>query len=263
MLSIIIPSYKDRCLQRTIDDIRKHAVGDIEIIAVLDGYADHVQGATIVRHGANRGLRQSVTNGVAISHGEYLLKCDAHCAFAPGFDKALLAEIEDNWIVIPRRYKLNIDQWELYDDAPIDYEKLIVDPDRIYGQPWPSRAKARRHLWIDETPVFQGSCWVMARTHWDRIGGLPEEGYGSFTQEPIQLAMKTWLGGGKVMVNKRTWYGHKHRLHARTHQVRQSEIDAGYRYSHDYWTNNRWFDRKHDFSWVLDRFGLSPKPEAA
>ena len=37
MLSIIIPSYKDPLLQRTIDDILENAQGDIEIIAVLDG----------------------------------------------------------------------------------------------------------------------------------------------------------------------------------------------------------------------------------
>jgi len=37
-LSIIIPSRDDRYLQKTIDDLIEKAVGEIEIIVVLDGY---------------------------------------------------------------------------------------------------------------------------------------------------------------------------------------------------------------------------------
>lgn len=38
MLSVIIPSWKDPLLQKTIDSLLENAGGEIEIIAVLDGY---------------------------------------------------------------------------------------------------------------------------------------------------------------------------------------------------------------------------------
>jgi len=257
MLSIIIPSRKDKYLQKTIDDIRKNAKGDIEIIAILDGYQDRISGATVIHNGNKRGLRDAVNSAVAISHGEYLLKCDAHCMFDEGFDIKLLADIEDNWVVIPRRYKLDTDKWVICEDdkEPIDYEKLILnDPDRIYGQQWPNRAKKQKDVLIDENMVFQGSCWVMSRKHWDWLDGLSEEGYGTFIQEPIEIALKTWLGGGKVMVNKKTWYAHQHRKFGRTHQVNEAEVKAGNDYSRDFWLNNRWDKRVHDLDWLIKRF---------
>lgn len=257
ILSIIIPSYKDPYLQRTIDDIRMHAKGEVEIIAVLDGYDDDVRGATVIRNEKKRGLRDSVNLGVAASQGDYILKCDAHCMFDEGFDIKLLSDIEDDWVVIPRRYKLDTDTWTIAEDDknPIDYEILIInDPDRIHGRPWVTRAKERRDILIDENMVFQGSCWVMSRKHWDRLGGLSTEGYGTFTQEPIEIALKTWLSGGKVMVNKKTWYAHQHRKFGRTHKVNKPEVQAGNSYSRDFWLNNRWDKRIHDLSWLMERF---------
>ena len=38
MISIIIPARQELYLQETISDLLEKAVGDIEIIAVLDGY---------------------------------------------------------------------------------------------------------------------------------------------------------------------------------------------------------------------------------
>lgn len=262
MLSIVIPSYLDKDLQRTIDDLRQKARGDIEILAVLDGYDDAIMGATIIRNETRLGMRGAINRGVEASHGEYILKCDAHCMFDEGYDVKLLSVIENNWIVVPRRYKLDTDHWVLYDDLPIDYEKLIINrPDRICGTPWNTRALERKDILLDETMVFQGSCYVLSRMHWDWLGGLQEEGYGTFTQEPIEICLKTWLGGGKVMINKNTWYAHKHRNHGRTYRFSSSkEIDPGNAYSRDFWLNNRWDKRVHDLEWVFDRFKLKYNP---
>lgn len=257
MLSIIIPSYKDPFLQKTINDIQKNARGEIEIIAILDGYQDDIKGSILICNMNKRGMRDGINSGVAISRGDYILKCDAHCMFDEGFDIKLLSSIENNWVVIPRRYKLDTDKWVICEDdrEPIDYERLVItEPDRICGQQWFSRAKERKNVLIDENMVFQGSCWVMSRKHWDFLGGLQEEGYGTFTQEPIEIALKTWLGGGKVMTNKNTWYAHQHRKFGRTHVMSSTEVRAGNSYSRDFWLNNRWEKRIHDLAWLLERF---------
>ena len=114
----------------------------------------------------------------------------------------------------------------------------------------------RNHVPIDETMLFQGSCYLMSRKHWDWLGGLQEEGYGSFAQEAVEVCLKTWLGGGKVIVNKNTWYAHKHRSFGRHVSPRRSDVQNGETYSRDFWLNNRWNKRIHDINWLTRRFGL-------
>ena len=240
-LSIIIPSVNDPRLQDTIDNLRQNAEGEIEVIVMMDEKRE--------------GMRAMINQGVAKSCGEYLMKVDDHCKFDKGFDVKILANIESDWIVVPRRYELDTDKWELMDDPPIDYERLVIDKlDKIGGVKWRSRARERKNVLLDETMVFQGSCWVMSRKHWDWLGELQEKGYGPFTQEPVELALKTWLGGGKVMVNKNTWYAHKHRKFGRVYAP--PGIKEGNKYSQDYWLNNRWEGRIHDLDWLMQRFGL-------
>lgn len=240
-LSIIIPSVNDPRLQDTVDDLRTNAGGKIEIIVMMDDKRE--------------GLRAMVNRGVAKSTGKYLMKVDDHCRFDKYYDTKLLADIEDSWIVVPRRYELDTDKWEVMDDIPIDCERLVINnPDKIGGVKWRTRARQRRDVLIDETMVFQGSCWVMSRKHWDWLGGLQEEGYGTFAQEPVELALKTWLGGGKVVVNKKTWYAHKHRKFGRIYAP--PGIREGNKYSRDFWLNDRWENRIHNLDWLMKRFGL-------
>lgn len=261
LVSIIIPCRKDPHLQQTVNDIRKNATGRIEVIVVLDGEKQDVGGADVcIQNEKTVGMRSSINKAVQVAKGDYILKTDAHCMFDYGFDKKMLANIEEDWIVTPVRYRLDVDSWKIYEGepTPIVYERLVIDnPDKIGGSEWKSRKRGREHLLIDENMVFQGSCWFMHRHHWDRVGPLQEYGYGTFTQEPVELALKTWLGGGKVMVNKTTWYAHKHRKYGRTYSaLGNDEVKNGNSYSRDYWLNNRWEGRKHDISWLMERFGV-------
>ena len=257
MISIIIPSAKDPHLQKTIDDIRQNALGEVEIVVVLDGTDQYVGGDVVKLLNPKRvGMRDTINRGVLASTGEFIMKCDSHCTFAKGFDLELVKGLEDNMIVVPRRYKLDVEKWEVMDDKPIDYDRLGIAPDKIGGAEWRSRARERRDIMFDETMVFQGSCWIMRRTHWERLGGLQTEGYGTFTQEPVELALKTWLGGGKVMVNKNTWYSHKHRKFKRSVGIDSEETKKGNAYSKDFWVHNRWEDRVHDLDWLMKRFGV-------
>jgi hypothetical protein len=104
--------------------------------------------------------------------------------------------------------------------------------------------------------VIQGSFYLLHKDHWQRIGPLDEYNYGPFTQEGVEIALKTWLGGGKVMVNKQAWYAHKHRSFGRVVSPRGEDVRRGNAFSRDYWLNNRWEERKHDLSWLMQRFFL-------
>lgn len=254
-LSIVIPSVNDPYLQKTVDGIRKSAKSEYEIIVVFDGFDGAIKNAKTVYSKERLGLRKTVNKGVEVSNGDYILKSDEHCMFDDGFDTKLLSNIEDNWIVVPSRHELDVENWKVIDNSQIDYERLVINnPDKIGGAKWMSQARKRRNVSIDETMVFQGSCYLMSRKHWNWLGGLQEEGYGPFAQEAIELALKTWLGGGKVMVNKTTWYAHKHRKFRRV--ISPYGVSKGNKYSQDYWLNNRWEGRVHDLNWLMRRFNL-------
>ena len=237
-VSIIIPTVNDPHLDKTIDNLRANAGGEIEII-VEEG----------------KGMRQAINDGVKRATGEYILKCDAHCTFDTNYDLKLLEGIQDDWVVSPRRYKLDVDNWKLFDDHPIDYMKIDVQIDKLHGAEDKRRTRERKDIMVDENMIFQGSCWVMSRKWWDRtIKELQIEGYGTFTQEPQEICLKTWLGGGKVMLNKNTWYSHRDRRFRRTVRVPGDEVRAGNEYSRDYWLSNKWPERIHDYEWLVERF---------
>lgn len=273
-VSVIIPSRNERFLPQTVADILAHATGDIEVIAVLDGYwPDPIlpddPRLTLIHRGTSQGMRAAINSAVAIAKGDYLLKCDGHCMFEPGFDEVLLADIEDNWIVIPRRDRLDAENWTLQKTGkpPIDLHYMscpLTNPDgfSMHGGIWPQRDRKRLDILIDETPSFQGSFWMMSRRHWNWLGGMSEEGYGTFTQEPTEIGMKTWLGGGAVMVNKKTTYYHLHKgkLHGRGYHQDKYEITRGHEWSARYWMNNKWEDRIHDFEWFVDKFNMPTWP---
>ena len=142
MLSIVIPSYKDPLLLNTIRDILEHSVTDIEIIPVIDGYDCRIDFGFDKRiHPVflkeRQGMRNTINTGVMVSEGEYLMRTDEHCSFAPGFDEVILKSIEDNWIVTPVRYKLDVEKWER-EDEPIYYEKLVIGISKGYGKKFSS-----------------------------------------------------------------------------------------------------------------------------
>jgi glycosyltransferase involved in cell wall biosynthesis len=227
ILSIIIPSYKDPLLNKTIESILLNSElgNDLEIICVLDGYWQTIiddPRVKVIHLGGNRGMRGAINAGVLVSTGEYLMRTDEHCMFGKGFDRILLETIEDNWIVCPRRFFLDPVKWKVMDIEPVDYCDLIIADKggvrKFSGVTNTKFAEERKDLMIDETEAIQGSMWVMKRTWWDKvIGELDTETYGPLYFDSHEMVFKTWQAGGKLMVNKNTWYAHKHRDFPRTH----------------------------------------------
>lgn len=268
--SVLIPSRNEQFLVPTVDDLFENASGEIEVIVHLDGYwpdppLKDRKGLHIIHRSKPVGMRHGINACAQVATGEYLMKSDAHCAFAYGFDEVLQADCEDNWVVIPRRYSLDAENWCCKAKRPVDYHYLgYVEKDdgsvSLHGREWRQRAKDYANIMIDDEMSSQGSCWWMSRRHWDWLGGLQVEGYGDFIQEFQEIGMKTWLGGGKVKVNKETYYAHLHKgsTYGRGYFVSKGSWDRGLRYSSDLWLNNRWPDRVHNLDWLIDRFAPVP-----
>jgi glycosyltransferase involved in cell wall biosynthesis len=273
-VSVLIPSNKERFLQRTIDDVLEKARGDVEVIAVLDGYwpdpplKDDPRLITVHR-GVVQGMRAGINSAAAVARGEFLLKLDAHCMLDEGFDLKMQNEmVEPNWVAIPRRYSLDAEAWAIAKTGkpPIDYHFLCwpwknLDELGMHGEPWFERGRQRKDELVDDEMSSQGSCWCMRRSYfWDFLGGLNEHGYGNFVQEFQEIGNKTWLGGGRVIINKKTWYAHLHKgkTYGRGYYISKPKMYAGTVWSMNWWMSNVWDKRVRDIEWLIDKF--SPLP---
>jgi len=263
ILSVVIPSYKDPLLKKTINDLLENSElndDELEIVAVLDGYwvksEDIVNDKRVkyIHLGKNRGMRGAINAGVLLSKGEYLMRADEHQMFGKGYDKILTGCCEDNWIVTPRRYALDVEKWEIMEDIPpVDFAVLKIGKagknkdfedhpgENEYIEKFSGVAKPGLDgLLIQESMAMQGSCWLMKRSWWDKvIGELQTEGYGPLYQDSHEMVFKTWKAGGKLMVNKNTWHAHKHRKFPRTHnngtKENPSNNEQCFKYSMTVW----------------------------
>lgn len=273
-LSIVIPSRNERFLVPTVADLLSKARGDIEIIVVLEGYWPNPMPkddprVIILHNPVATGMRNAINAGMEIATGEYLMKIDAHCMVGEGFDEILKADCADNWLVVPRRYGLEPESWTILENGkpPVDAHFLSYpfQPDNpgrgLHGQVWNERARQRKDVLIDEEMSSQGSSWFTTRAHWTRLlRPMQCEGYGRFQQEMQELGLKTWLSGGQLMVNKKTWYAHlfKGSKYGRGYAMSRREQENGIKYSVDYWVYNQWKERKYDLEWFIDRFWPVP-----
>src|SRR5258705_566929 len=185
LISIVIPDRMGQpYLQKTIIDLLAKAEEEIEIIVVEDGVWPNpplLDDPRVIQiHQGSQfnslGMREAINRGIAVSHGEYIMKIDEHCMVEQGFDKKLKADCDDNWVVIPRRYRLLADEWVLEKDSrpPVDYMYLAYPYERPYdktcglhGAEWRGRYYRRKNLQIDDTMSWQGSCYFTKRSYWD------------------------------------------------------------------------------------------------
>jgi len=275
MLSIIIPSRTEKFLNNTIQDVLKKSTGEIEVFPVLDGYSDDYPYEKIrdprVKYislpepdNFERHKRQAVNAGVSLSKGEYVMWLDAHCVVAEGFDEVLKRDCQENWVVIPRRHRLDVRKWDRLEPderPPTDYEywmwrKLIKK--RMANYRWDSRTNARKDIMIDDTLTCQGSFIFMTRKWFDRMGFMKVQGYTGWGQEAEEICLETWKNGGRVVVNKNTWYAHlrKGQIHGRMYKWTNPQ--PSYDYSFDYWVlKNRAF-----FTNIINRFMPVPNFES-
>lgn len=246
-LSVIIPCWGDPYLQKTIDALLNgsHLGDQLEIIPVLDGYwpdkpiADDDR-VRVLHLGKNVGPRSCVNAGIRIARGEFVMRSDAHCDFGKGFDKILTDTCEPNWIIAGIRYFLDPTTWTLMDKEKVIYEKLVIqsieDRKKFTGYPWRERDKERKDIVIDETMSVQGSVWVMRRSWWDKVIGELNNKYGPHYQDQHEMIFKTWKNGGKMMINKNTWYAHRHNKFAQgTHRITHSSQKENLQRFYDDW----------------------------
>lgn len=281
-VSIIIPSISERYLQRTVSDLFDKAAGEIEIIVVLEGYwpkkiLSPNKNLVIIHRGRQFGMKSNINSAARIATGKYIMKIDEHCLVDSGYDEILKADCEENWLVVPSRYSLNEKEWKR-GRGPIEYLYLTYPyaQDDIYGigfhgRKWTGgnmgkksfyqKENENRNKLIDDIMAFQGSCYFMHKKHWENIDGL-DETKSQFWQEATELLFKTWLSGGRVVRNKKTWYAHLHKTpknsDIRFRLSKKEKIETEKEVA-DYWMDNKWEKQTRDIDWFVNKFWPIPE----
>ena len=294
-LSIVIPARNEMFLKRTIDDILEHMRGETEIISILDGawaeppVPDHPK-VTLVYHKESIGQRAATNEAVRLSKAKYILKCDAHCAFDEGFDVKMMEDMQENWTMVPIMRNLHAFNWvckkcgdvRYQGPTPIscskcdnktDFERDVVwiaktnpqstsycfDPEPHFQ--YFTAYKKKQHGPLVETMSLQGSCFMLTREKYWELN-ICDESFGSWGSQGIEVAAKTWLSGGRVVVNKKTWYAHMFRTQGGDfgfpYQLSGRQVSRAKSKARDVFFNNKWEKQKYPISWLLEKFWPVP-----
>ncbi len=279
-VSVLIPSREERFLTPTIHDVFRNARGEAEVVVHLDGYwpgdwkeltaqypnlhTVHSGQSVGMRGGINKAAASAITRGA-----KYLFKLDAHCSLGEGFDEILKVECDDDWVVVPRRLRLDPENWTIAepDKPPHDYHYLSFPDDPqdfggpgLNGKPWVERQRERANILLDEEMSSQGSAWFMHADHFQRLELMDDVSYGPFWNEFQEIGLKCWLSGGKVMVNKRTHYAHLHKgkKYGRGYRLDESALTQGRNHTMKWIWNEAWAKQTLPFKWLIEHFWPVP-----
>lgn len=289
-LSILIPARNEMFLKNTIDNILENIEADTEIIAVLDGqWADPPipdnDRVMLVYHPESIGQRAATNEAARLSNSKWLMKCDAHCAFGKGFDRILMEDMQEDWTCVPTMYNLHAFDWvcpeghrryqgisgpckecgkethrEIIWKAKRNPESTAMRFDKnLHFQYWPEYKKKQVGDHV-ETMSILGACFMLSRKKYFELN-ICDEGHGSWGQQGTEVSCKTWLSGGKLIVNRGTWFAHLFRTQGADFGFPYPNpgIEKARAYSRDLWLNDRWDKAIHPLSWLIEKF--SPVPE--
>ena len=294
-LSIVIPARCEMFLSKTIEDILQHIEADTEIIAVLDGqWADpgipQHERVNVVYVPEAIGHRAATNIGVRLSKARYIMKVDAHCSFDQGFDRKIIEDMQDDWTMVPVMRNLWAYDWKCYHCGWKKYQGPTPPKCEQCGKTDKIR---RKMLWIGktnpqstsyrfdknmkfqyftdykkkqvgdlvETMSLQGSCFMVTRKKFWELN-LCEEAFGAWGQQGTEVACKTWLSGGRVIVNKKTWYAHMFRTQGGDfgfpYNVSGKALGNARRLSVNLFKEGKWDKAKYPLQWLIDRFAPVP-----
>lgn len=288
-LSILIPARNEMFLAKTIENILANIEGDTEVIAVLDGawanppIVDHNR-VSIIYNTESIGQRAATNQAARLSSAKYVMKCDAHCSFDKGFDVKMMKEMHDDWTMVPLMKNLHAFDWVCPDGhrryqgpsgpcnecgKPTVKDVVWIAKDRPkstsycfdstphfqYFNEYTKRPQAKEQ--ITETMSLQGSCWMLTRDKYWELN-ICDENFGSWGSQGIEVAVKTWLSGGRVMVNKKTWYAHMFRTQGGDfgfpYPMSGRDQEKAKDFARDLFFNNKWEKQIHPLSWLVEKF---------
>ena len=279
IVSVLIPSRNEIFLEKTVEEVLKKAEGEIEVIIILDGYwtpkpiAEKDPRVHVLHRGVGKGLRNGLNAAVDIARGDFVMKLDAHCMVDQGFDVKLARDCQPNWIMIPRRKRLDAENWCIQDVGKIDvdYELLSFPDDEgdwggkgLHTKQWNERSRERLNMPeydIDDDMSYQASCWFMPKDYYRYLELFDEANYVLYFNEAQEAGLKCWLSGGRVVVNKKTWFAHlkKGKKYPRGYMIDKRDLVRGNAFVNKWLTDSAgWAKQTLPFTSLIEKFWPVP-----
>jgi len=121
----------------------------------------------------------------------------------------------------------------------------------------PEIREARAKTGFTETMSLQGSCFMATREKYRELN-LCDESFGSWGNQGIEVALKTWLSGGRVLVYHNTWYAHMFRTQGGDfgfpYEQRGREVQKTKQKTWQFFLDGKWDKQVHPVSWLVERF---------
>jgi glycosyltransferase involved in cell wall biosynthesis len=265
-VTVIIPSRNEKYLEPTIRNVLENARGEIEVLAILDGWIPdppiHINDDRMrfIPLEESIGQRQSINLAAKQAKGKYIMKLDAHCAVDEGFDVKLIADCEYDWTVIPRMYNLDIETFKPKLHKRTDYMYMRVRENGQFRAEYYTGKEYRRlhkiEKELDDTMCCMGPCFFMFRDRFLELGGC-DENHGGWGSQGIEVSCKAWLSGGRLVVNKKTWFSHWFRGGGGPgfpYKLSGKQVQHARNYAKDLWIGNKWPKATRKFEWMMEKF---------
>lgn len=287
-LSILIPARNEEFLHLTVQDILKNKRGNTEIIVGCDGnfpltpIQDHPD-VTIYYSPVPLGQRAMTNQLARLSQAKYIAKADAHLAYDEGFDVKLMEVMQDDWTLVPNMKNLHVFDWVCKNghrryqggagkckecDEPTEKEivwrakpspnstSFCFDTDLHFQYFGDFKKREEGKGKITESFSLQGSFFMVTREKYWELN-LCDEEFGSWGQQGVEVALKTWLSGGKVKVLHDTWYAHLFRTQPGfgfPYKQSGKQIAHARKRSKELFLENKWDKQIYPLSWLLEKF---------
>jgi hypothetical protein len=282
-------------LSRTIEDLLENIEGDTEILVGLDGlWADPpIKDNPKVKifHVSESIGQRAMTNQLCkLSRAKYVMKVDAHCAFDKGFDVKLMEAMKDHddWTIAPGMRNLHAFNWVcpeghtryqgpsgICKECGKETTRDVVwipktnpfstsfcfdsEPHFQYFNDFKKRPENEGE--ITESMSLQGSCFMLTRDKYWELN-ISDENFGSWGSQGIEVACKTWLSGGKVMIHKGTWYAHMFRTQGGDfgfpYPQDGSKVDFAKKFAKGLFFDGTWEKQMKPLSWLVKKFWPVP-----
>lgn len=257
---------------------------------------DQHERVNVIHLSKSVGQRAATNLACKLSKAKYVMKVDAHCSFDQGFDRKMLEAFKiagDNVTMAPIMRNLWAFDWKCFHCGWKKYQgptpekcgacgksdkirrKMIwvgkhnpqstsycfdPTPHFQYFEDWkhrPAYEKDKAEKGLTETMSLQGSCWMLTRNKYWELE-ICDENFGSWGSQGIEVAAKTWLSGGQVLVNHNTWYAHMFRTQGGDfsfpYHISGKDQEKAKAYARELFFNDNWPQQIHPLSWLIEKF---------
>ncbi|CAD6185997.1 unnamed protein product [Caenorhabditis auriculariae] len=184
--------------------------GHLEKYGKIKGVSDKL---VIARNQYRQGLIRAKVHASRLATGEVIVFMDSHCEVADRWLEPLLQPIKEN----PKSVVLPV--VDLINPVTFEYSKSMVAKSGFdWGLnfkwiylPWSYFETEENHVKPFESPAMSGGLLAIRRDYFKEIGEY-DMGMEIWGSENIELSLKVWLCGGRVLVAPCSRIGHVFRM---------------------------------------------------